>query len=137
MSQVVAAEAVFAADEDYMGPSQLAFFRQELNRLRDEILHGNDERRTRVESRERDCDPLDQADAEQACWLETVMHDHANTRLTAVNAALARIEDGTYGWCEDSGEPIGIRRLLAQPTSTLSVAAQEYRERQTRLHRCA
>jgi DnaK suppressor protein len=73
-------------------------------------------------------DPADRATLEEEHALELRARDRERKLLKKVEAALLRIEDGSYGYCEETGEPIGVARLLARPTATLSIEAQERRE---------
>lgn len=122
-------------DDDYMGPRQLAYFRQKLLDWRSALL---DEVDTTLAELRHDChhevgDEADRATREAAQTLELRTRDRYRKLLGKINAALDRIDDGTYGWCEDTGEPIGLARLEARPVTTLCVEAQERRELRERL----
>ncbi len=113
---------------EYMCDDQLAFFRGVLERERDLLL--NAARTTASELKELAAtpDPSDRASLEEDHALELRIRGRELGQLHAIERALLRIREGTYGWCEDSGDPIGLARLVARPTATLSVAAQQRQE---------
>lgn len=117
-------------DEEYMGPSQLAYFKQKLLNwqveLQDEIAATREE--LRQDSHQEVGDEADRASREADQTLELRTRDRYRKLLSKIDSALARIEDGSYGWCEDTGEPIGLERLDVRPVTTLTVDAQERRE---------
>ena len=123
-------------DEEFMNPLQLEYFRQKLLRWRAELLaessgtlqHLKDE--SLAES-----DLADRATLESDRSLELRTRDRERKLVSKIDAALLRIEDGTYGYCEVTAEPIGVRRLEARPIATLSLEAQERHERRERTHR--
>ncbi|MDO3376888.1 TraR/DksA family transcriptional regulator [Geoalkalibacter halelectricus] len=122
--------------EPYMNPRQLAFFRERLLRWRRILVHEDHLSLQRLRGeKDRNADPVDQGaqEAEQHFDFERRFR---NQRLLAqIDAALVRIEEGTYGYCEESGEEIGLRRLEALPLARLSVEAQELIERGERFRR--
>jgi DnaK suppressor protein len=116
--------------EEYMSPQQLAFFRERLTSWREELLE--ESRRTVEEMRDEVRDVTDEAErasreSEHSLALRT--RERYRKLIPKINAALERIEDGSYGYCAETGEPIGVPRLLARPIATLSVEAQERYER--------
>jgi len=117
-------------DDDYMGPRQLAYFKQKLLYWQSELLDEIDATRAelRDESHHEVGDEVDRASREADQTLELRTRDRYSKLLGKIDAALVRIEDGSYGWCEDTGEPIGLERLEARPVTTLTVEAQERRE---------
>ncbi len=117
-------------DDDYMGPRQLAYFKQKLLDWQLELLDEIDATREelRHDSHHEVGDEADRASREADQALELRTRDRYRKLLGKIDAALARIDDGTYGWCEDTGEPIGLERLEARPVTTLTVEAQERRE---------
>jgi DnaK suppressor protein len=122
-------------DEDYMCPRHLAFFRGRLLQWRSELLA--ESQRTRAALRD-DAqlevgDEADRASREEIQALELRTRERYLRLLGKIDAALGRIEDGSYGFCEETGEPIGLARLLARPIATLSLEAQERHERRERL----
>jgi DnaK suppressor protein len=124
------ADTELCAEDTYMGPRQLAFFRRRLLDWRAALL---DEAQQTLEQL-RDAsyrevgDEIDRASREASETLELRTRDRCRKLLGKIDTALARIEDGSYGWCEETGEPIGLARLLARPVATLCVEAQERRE---------
>ena len=123
-------------DETYMSPRQVEYFRRKLLRWRDEILKGSGE--TLRQLKEEDTRLPDQSDwatAEMQRSFELRTRDRERKLLSKIDAALQRIEDGSYGYCEETMEPIGLRRLEARPIATLSIEAQERHERRERTFR--
>jgi DnaK suppressor protein len=125
-------------DEPYMNPRQLAYFRHKLIEWRDSLLRESqqtiDHLRSDGASRYVG-DEADRARDESEVALELRTRDRYRKLLPKIDAALRRIEDGSYGYCEETGEPIGLKRLEARPIATLSVEAQELRERSQRGYR--
>lgn len=123
-------------DEPFMNDKHRAYFRLRLIEWKDEIL-----RQTRDtlailhEDSSQHADLADRATSETDRATELRTRDRQRKLIAKIDAALARIEDGSYGFCEDTGEPIGIRRLDARPIATLSVEAQERHERRERVYR--
>ncbi|MFI0474282.1 RNA polymerase-binding protein DksA [Halomonas sp. HMF6819] len=115
---------------DYMNERQLAFFRQRLQDERDEIQARLAEIRASIASHERDSDEADQASFEEELRLSLRQADRESRLVKNIDAALKRIENGEYGFCEETGEPIGIARLLFRPTARLCIEAKERQERQ-------
>jgi len=128
-------EALLKASEDeYMNEAQLEFFRKRLNELREQILRNADDTGEHLRENEVTTDPSDRATLEEEYTLELRTRDRERKLLKKVEKSLKSIEDGSYGYCEETGEPIGIPRLLARPTATLSLEAQERRERMQKLY---
>jgi len=123
-------------DEPFMNPRQREYFRQKLLRWREELLKESSETLQHLQE-----DSLHEADMTDRRSLETDRSIELRTRdrerklISKIDAALRRIDDGTYGYCEETAEPIGVRRLDARPIATLSVEAQERHERMERTHR--
>lgn len=122
------AEMLAAPSDQYMSARQLAFFRARLIAERDALLDSAHRTTLHLQEFESTPDPSDRASLEEDHTLELRVRDRERKMLHKIDEALARIDNGSYGWCEDSGEPIGIPRLLARPTATLSVEAQEIHE---------
>ena len=118
-----------ASDRDYMNEAQLAFFRQRLIDIRDQILRNADNTGEHLRENEVTTDPSDRATLEEEYTLELRTRDRERKLLKKVEKSIKQIDDGSYGYCDETGEPIGIPRLLARPTATLSLEAQERRER--------
>jgi DnaK suppressor protein len=127
-------ELLKAPEKDYMNEAQLAFFRKRLLELRDQLLQNADDTGEHLRENEVTTDPSDRATLEEEYTLELRTRDRERKLLKKVEKSLKQIEDGSYGWCDETGEPIGIPRLLARPTATLSLEAQERRERVQKLY---
>ncbi len=127
-------EILKAPEKDYMNEAQLAFFRKRLLELRNQLLQNADDTGEHLRENEITTDPSDRATLEEEYTLELRTRDRERKLLKKVEKSLRQIEDGSYGWCEETGEPIGIARLIARPTATLSLEAQERRERVQKLY---
>lgn len=117
-------------DEEYMNPQQLEFFRQKLLAWREELMQESQEtlENLRDSSHQEVGDEADRANRESEHGLELRTRDRYRKLQRKIEQALERIDDGSYGYCEDTGDPIGVRRLEARPIATLSIDAQERRE---------
>ena len=127
-------EILKAPEKDYMNEAQLAFFRQRLVDLRDQLLQNADDTGEHLRENEITTDPSDRATLEEEYTLELRTRDRERKLLKKVEKSIRMIDDGSYGFCEETGEPIGVPRLLARPTATLSLEAQERRERVQKLY---
>jgi DnaK suppressor protein len=122
--------------EEFMNPLQLEYFRRKLLTWRMQLIQESEgtlhhlQQESLVES-----DWTDRATAETDVALELRTRDRARKLIVKIDEALARVEEGTYGYCEDTAEPISLRRLEARPIATLSLEAQERHERMERSHR--
>ena len=123
-----------ASEKDYMNEAQLAFFKRRLVELRDQLLQNADDTGEHLRENEITTDPSDRATLEEEYTLELRTRDRERKLLKKVEKSLRLIDDGSYGWCEETGEPIGVPRLIARPTATLSLEAQERRERVQKLY---
>jgi DnaK suppressor protein len=122
-------ELLAMPDAEYMNDKQLDFFRARLTALKDDLLSNAGE--TTEHLREDTSivpDPADRATIEEEHALELRTRDRERKLLKKISQSLARIEAGDYGFCDETGEPIGLARLLARPTATLSLEAQQRRE---------
>jgi DnaK suppressor protein len=128
------AELLKMSDKDYMNEAQLAFFKAKLMAMREEILSNARETGEHLKENEVFADPNDRATVEEENMLEQRVRDRERKLMKKINQSLARIESGEYGFCLETGEPIGIPRLLARPTAELSIEAQEKHERRERLY---
>lgn len=117
----------------YMNAAQLAFFRSRLEALRDEMLSNAANTGAALKENENFADPNDRASMEEEHMLEQRVRDRERKQLKKINSALNRIESGEYGWCEETGDPIGLPRLLARPTAEYSIEAQERHEMMEKL----
>jgi DnaK suppressor protein len=123
-------------DEMFMSEFQLEYFRLKLLKWRAELLHESVETVAHMQEESlHQPDLTDRASLETDRALELRTRDRERKLISKIDAALRRIEDGSYGFCEETGDPIGIRRLEARPIATLSLEAQERHERLERTHR--
>ena len=123
-------------DEEFMNERQLEYFRQKLNAWKEDILRESRETLAHLQTEtENHPDLADRATSETDRALELRTRDRQRKLISKIDEALRRIEDGSYGYCEDTGEPIGVARLEARPIATLSLEAQERHERRERVHR--
>lgn len=127
--QLTDAEVLAMSDDEYMNDKQMAFFRLKLSRLKQDILSNAGE--TTEHLREDTAvvpDPADRATIEEEHALELRTRDRERKLLKKIEQSINRIDAGDYGYCDETGEPIGVGRLLARPTATLSLEAQQRRE---------
>jgi DnaK suppressor protein len=127
--QLSDAEVLAMPDSEYMNEKQMAFFRLKLTQLKQDILNSAGE--TTEHLREDTVivpDPADRATIEEEHALELRTRDRERKLLKKIEQSIARIDAGDYGYCDETGEPIGVGRLLARPTATLSLEAQQRRE---------
>lgn len=122
--------------EEFMNAMQVEYFRQKLFRWRSELLREADGTLASLsEGGIHEADITDRASIETERALELRTRDRARKLINKIDQALLRIEHGVYGFCEESGEPIGLRRLEARPIATMSIEAQERHEKMERVHR--
>ncbi len=125
-----------SADEPFMNERQLEYFRQKLLDWKEDILRESRETVTHLQREtENHPDLADRASSETDRALELRTRDRQRKLISKIDDALGRIDDGSYGYCEETGEPIGLARLEARPIATLSLEAQERHERSERVHR--
>jgi DnaK suppressor protein len=123
-------------NEEFMNAQQQAYFRQKLLRWRQDLLREAGETLASLSiGGIAEADLTDRASVETDRALELRTRDRARKLISKIDQAIERIENGTYGYCEETGEPIGLRRLEARPIATLSIEAQERHERMERVHR--
>jgi DnaK suppressor protein len=123
-------------DEEFMSPMQLEYFRQMLLNWRSELIQEAGETLNNLNSGNlQQPDMADRASLETDHQIELRTRDRERKLIIKIDEALSRIENGTYGFCEDTDEPIGLKRLMARPIAVLSLEAQERHERQERTHR--
>jgi DnaK suppressor protein len=123
-------------DEPYMNPKQLTYFRRKLLKWRNELLEQSNKTLEQMrEEKLRESDLVDQGSSEMESAFELRTRDRARKLIKKIDAALERIEDGSYGYCEETGEEIGLKRLEARPIATMCVEAQERHEQLEKLHR--
>lgn len=119
---------------DYMSADQLVFFRNRLKELKQEILNNADATTETLRDTRSVSDPSDRATIEEEHGLELRTRDRERKLLVKIQQALNRIDSGEYGWCDETGEPIGLARLLVRPTANLTLEAQERRELRQKLY---
>lgn len=131
---LTAEEILKMPEDDYMNAQQLEFFRRRLTDLEKELRANADQ--TTVNLRETTVvpDPADRATIEEEHALELRTRDRERKLLKKVQAAIKRIDDGDYGYCEETGDPIGVARLMARPTAPLSLEAQQRRELKQKMY---
>jgi DnaK suppressor protein len=123
-------------DEPFMSERQRDYFRLKLLRWKDEILHESKETLLSLQDENNVLPDLaDRASTETDRALELRTRDRQRKLISKIEAALKRIDDGSYGYCEETGEPISLRRLDARPIATLSIEAQERHERREKVYR--
>jgi DnaK suppressor protein len=125
-------------DEPFMNERQRDYFKRKLIQWREDILRESRETLVALQSEnENHPDVADRASSETDRAIELRARDRQRKLISKIEAALSRIEDGSYGYCEETGEPISLKRLDARPIATLSVEAQERHERRERVYRDA
>ena len=122
------ADLLAQPEDEYMSPAQLDFFRRKLQALEAELRANAGETTEHLRETTLVPDPADRATIEEEHALELRTRDRERKLIKKVQQALTNIEAGEYGYCEETGEPIGLARLLARPTATLSIEAQQRRE---------
>lgn len=124
------------ADEPFMNDRQREFFRAKLIAWRESILADSKDTISHLQTETAALpDVADRASAETDKSIELRARDRQRKLIAKIEAALRRIDDGTYGYCDETGEPISLGRLMARPVATLSLEAQERHERAERIHR--
>jgi DnaK suppressor protein len=122
--------------EPFMNPRQLEYFRAKLLAWKDDIIKESKETITHLQDENHILpDVADRASSETDRSLELRTRDRQRKLISKIESALKRIQDGSYGFCEESGEPISLKRLDARPTATLSIEAQERHEKRERVYR--
>lgn len=123
-------------DEEFMNSKQLAYFRRKLTAWKNDILRESKETLDALqEESQNHPDIADRASSESDRALELRTRDRQRKLISKIDAALRRVDDGSYGYCEETGEPIGLARLDARPIATLSLEAQEKHERREKVYR--
>ena len=130
-------ELLTASEDDYMNDKQLMFFQQRLLEMRQSLIDENDNEQIGSLETERAADESDRATQEEQYWIQVHMKERASNLINDIDKALHRIRTGDYGFCEDTGEEIGIQRLLIRPTSLYTAENQARRELQTRQYASA
>src|ERR1700744_3237119 len=134
--QLIEEEYISSEEEPFMNERQLEYFRRKLLNWKEDILRESRETVNHLQKEtENHPDLADRASSETDRALELRTRDRQRKLISKIDEALRRIEDGVYGYCEETGEPIGLARLQARPIATLSLEAQERHERRERVHR--
>jgi DnaK suppressor protein len=130
-------EAYRPSDEEpFMNERQREYYRRKLTTWKNEILREAQDTLVALQTEsENHPDLADRASSETDRAIELRARDRQRKLIAKINAAIGRIDDGTYGYCEVTGEPISLRRLEARPIATMSIEAQEWHERNERVHR--
>jgi len=127
---------VLSEDDEFMNANQRAYFRAKLVAWKNDILREARETLGHLaEESANHPDLADRASSETDRAIELRARDRQRKLISKIDAALQRIDDGTYGYCEETGEPIGLKRLDARPIATLSIEAQERHERREKVYR--
>lgn len=129
MAKLTEQEILTWEGDDYMNADHLEFFREKLLQSQQELLSNATATANHLQEQEATPDPADRATLEEEYALELRTRDRERKLLQKIQSSLRDIDEGSYGYCVDTGEPIGLKRLLARPTATLTVEAQERRER--------
>ena len=125
-----------SANEEFMNAAQLAYFRQKLMDWKEAIIRESRDTMAQLKSGpSREADVTDRASSETDWSIELRTRDRQRKLISKIDAALRRIEEGEYGFCEVTGEPISLARLEARPIATMTVEAQERHERNERVSR--
>lgn len=122
-------------DEPFMNENQKDYFRARLLSWRNELLQGSKETINHMQQHISEADEIDAACNAVNASLELRTRDRERKLINKIDEALRRIEDGSYGYCEETGDPISLKRLVARPIATLSIEAQERHEKRERIHR--
>ncbi|WP_374764507.1 RNA polymerase-binding protein DksA [Yunchengibacter salinarum] len=123
-------------DEEFMNPRQVEYFRRKLLAWKDDIIKDSSETLQNLQNDDlREPDIADRASSETDWSVELRTRDRQRKLIAKIDAALNRIDEGEYGYCEVTGEPISLRRLDARPIATMTVEAQEAHERAEKVHR--
>ncbi len=122
--------------EPFMNPRQVEYFRQKLLAWKEDIIRESKETIVHLQDENHILpDVADRASSETDRSLELRTRDRQRKLINKIESALKRVQDGSYGYCEETGEPIGLKRLDARPTATLSIEAQERHEKRERVYR--
>ncbi len=122
--------------EEFMNPNQIEYFKNLLNSWKNDLLKGSSTTISNLkEESSNKPDNADRASIESERSLELRTRDRERKLISKINKALRKIEEGTYGYCEDTNEPISIKRLIARPIATLSLEAQESHEKSEKIYK--
>jgi DnaK suppressor protein len=127
-------ELLRMAAKDYMNEAQLAFFKERLTQLKTELMNNAGETSEHLRETPSVPDPADRATIEEEHALELRTRDRERKLMKKIEQSLMRIESGEYGYCDETGDAIGLKRLLARPTANLSIEAQQRRELKQKMY---
>ena len=134
-SNMISPDYVPSDDVDFMNPNMQEFFRQRLIEWKSDLLRESDQTLQNMQtSSGQEADIVDRASVESERSLELRTRDRERKLITKIDSALRRLDLSEFGYCEDTGEPIGVRRLIARPIATMSIEAQERHERMEKTH---
>ena len=135
VEELTDADVLAMSDDDYMNDAQLAFFRRKLVTLKNDMhVNAGETAENLREDTVVVPDPADRATIEEEHALELRTRDRERKLLKKIDQSIARVDSGDYGYCDETGEPIGVGRLLARPTATLSLEAQQRRELKQKMY---
>jgi DnaK suppressor protein len=135
-ADTIDADYIPSEDEPFMNERQRDYFRRKLLAWREDILRESRETLVVLQNENENLPDLaDRASSETDRAIELRARDRQRKLISKIEAALSRLDDGTYGYCEETGEPISLKRLDARPIATLSIEAQERHERRERVYR--
>ena len=131
MNKITEQEILNMPEDEYMNDIQLGFFKNKLLELESEMVQNAQKTTQALQEQDTNyiADPSDRATIEEEYALELRTRDRERKLLQKIRSSLESINNGEYGYCEDTGEPIGLKRLIARPTASLSIEAQERREK--------
>ena len=136
MTTMLAEDYKPSDSEPFMNDRQIEYFRRKLHSWKDEIIKESKETLSHLQEENHILpDVADRASSETDRSLELRTRDRQRKLISKIDSALKRIDDRSYGYCEDTGEPIGLKRLDARPIATLSIEAQERHEKRERVYR--
>ena len=131
LNKITEQEILNMPEDEYMNDIQLGFFKNKLLELESEMVQNAQKTAQALQEQDTNyiADPSDRATIEEEYALELRTRDRERKLLQKIRSSLESINNGEYGYCEDTGEPIGLKRLIARPTASLSIEAQERREK--------
>lgn len=131
LNKITEQEILNMPEDEYMNDIQLGFFKNKLLELESEMVQNAQKTTQALQEQDTNyiADPSDRATIEEEYALELRTRDRERKLLQKIRSSLESINNGEYGYCEDTGEPIGLKRLIARPTASLSIEAQERREK--------
>ena len=135
MAQLTEQDILSAHGDDYMNADQMEFFKERLLQMQQELISNADATTNHLQEQEATPDPADRATLEEEYALELRTRDRYRKLINKIDKTLNRIQEGDYGYCSETGEEIGLKRLEARPIANLTIEAQEKHERLERVRR--